>query len=148
MASTRDRILQVTEELLRWKGSTHMITKEIARAVGLSESALYRHFDHKEEIFFALMAEHLPAFHEAFQTHQPDTATARKNLVALAVAAVRYYEHLIPMGAPFWPTRTCSRSFERPPDHGVWGRRTSLSGWQSTNFPVGLYCFRETAVKR
>ncbi|HLI89990.1 MAG TPA: TetR/AcrR family transcriptional regulator [Ktedonobacteraceae bacterium] len=101
MTSTRDRILQAAEHLLRLKGSAHVTTKEIARAVGLSESALYRHFDHKEEIFFALMAEHLPAFHEAFQTHQPGTATIHENLVALAVAALHYYEHLIPMGVSF-----------------------------------------------
>ncbi len=101
MATTRERILQAADQLLRVKGSAHVTTKEIARAVGLSESALYRHFDHKEEIFFALMAQHLPAFHEAFQTHQAGTATIRENLVALALAAMRYYEHLIPMGVSF-----------------------------------------------
>jgi AcrR family transcriptional regulator len=101
MASTRDRILKAAEQLLLLKGSAHATTKEIARAVGLSESALYRHFDHKEEIFFALMAEHLPAFHEAFQTHQAGTATISENLVALALAAVHYYEHILPMGVSF-----------------------------------------------
>jgi AcrR family transcriptional regulator len=101
MATTRDRILQAAEQLLRLKGSAHLTTKEIARAVGLSESALYRHFDHKEEIFFALMAQHLPAFHEAFQAHQAGTATVRENLAALALAVLHYYEHLIPMGVSF-----------------------------------------------
>lgn len=101
MGTTRERILEAAEKLLLVKGSAHVTTKEIARAVGLSESALYRHFDHKEDIFFALMAEHLPAFHEAFQTHQAGTATVRANLIALVLAVVSYYEQLIPMGVSF-----------------------------------------------
>lgn len=101
MGETRHKILEAAEKLLLLKGSAHMTTKEIAREVGLSESALYRHFDHKEEIFFALMAKHLPAFHEAFQTHQAGTATVRENLVALVLAAVHYYEQLLPMGVSF-----------------------------------------------
>jgi AcrR family transcriptional regulator len=101
MGATREKILKAAEKLLLLKGSAHVTTKEIARAVCLSESALYRHFDHKEDIFFALMAEHLPAFHEVFQTHQAGTATVRENLVALVLAVVHYYEQLIPMGVSF-----------------------------------------------
>ncbi|GHO51134.1 TetR/AcrR family transcriptional regulator [Ktedonospora formicarum] len=101
MATTREKILESAEKLLHLKGSAHVTTKEIARAVGLSESALYRHFDHKEDIFFALMAEHQPAFHEAFQTHPAGTATVSENLIALVLAVVHYYEQLIPMGVSF-----------------------------------------------
>ncbi|GHO87447.1 TetR/AcrR family transcriptional regulator [Dictyobacter formicarum] len=101
MGTTRHKILEAAEKLLLLKGSAHVTTKEIARAVGLSESALYRHFDHKEDIFFALMAEHLPVFHEVFQTHQAGTATVRENLVALVLATVHYYGQLIPMGVSF-----------------------------------------------
>src|SRR5581483_751671 len=101
MGATRDKILEAAEKLLLLKGSAHVTTKEIAREVGLSESALYRHFDHKEDIFFALITEHLPAFDEVFQTHQAGTATVRENLVALAMATVHYYEQLLPMGVSF-----------------------------------------------
>jgi AcrR family transcriptional regulator len=101
MGKTRHKILEAAEKLLRLKGSAHMTTKEIAREVGISESALYRHFDHKEDIFFALMTEHQPAFHEVFQTHQAGTATVSENLVALVLAVLHYYEQLIPMGVSF-----------------------------------------------
>ena len=101
MGETRQKILEAAENLLLLKGSAHMTTKEIARRVGISESALYRHFVHKEDIFFALMAENLPAFHEVFQTHPAGTATVQENLVALALAAIRYYEQLLPMGVSF-----------------------------------------------
>lgn len=101
MGETRQKILEAAEKLLLLKGSAHVTTKEIAREVGFSESALYRHFGHKEDIFFELMAEHLPAFHEAFHAHQAGTATVRENLVALVLAAIHYYEQLIPMGVSF-----------------------------------------------
>ncbi len=101
MAETRQKILDAAEKLILLKGLTHVTTKEIAREVGLSESALYRHFDHKEEIFFALMAEHLPAFYDTLRTHQVGTATVGENLAALVLAVIHYYEQLLPMGVSF-----------------------------------------------
>ena len=101
MAETRQKILDAAEKLILLKGLTHVTTKEIAREVGLSESALYRHFDHKEEIFFALMAEHLPAFYDTLRTHQVGTATVGENLAALVRAVIHYYEQLLPMGVSF-----------------------------------------------
>jgi AcrR family transcriptional regulator len=98
---TRQKILDAAEKLILLKGLARVTTKDIAREVGLSEGALYRQFDHKEEIFFALIVKHLPAFLDAFQTHQAGTGTINENLAAIAQATVRYYEQLIPMGASF-----------------------------------------------
>ena len=99
--ATRQKILDAAEKLLLLKGLARVTTKEIARETGLSEGALYRHFEHKEEIFFALMARHLPAFHETFQAHQAGTGTPGENLAAIAQAALHYYEQIVPMGASF-----------------------------------------------
>jgi AcrR family transcriptional regulator len=99
--ATRQKILDAAEKLLLLKGLARVTTKELARETGLSEGALYRHFDHKEEIFFALMARHLPAFYETFQVHQAGTGTPSENLVAIAQAALHYYEQIVPMGASF-----------------------------------------------
>ena len=98
---TRQKILDAAEKLLLLKGLARVTTKEIARETGLSEGALYRHFDHKEEIFFALMARHLPAFHETFQAHQAGTGTPSENLASIAQAALHYYDQIVPMGASF-----------------------------------------------
>ncbi len=98
---TRQKILDAAEKLILLKGLARVTTKEIAREIGLSEGALYRHFDHKEEIFFALMAKHLPAFHETFQVHQAGTGTPSENLAAIARAALHYYDQIVPMGASF-----------------------------------------------
>lgn len=98
---TRGKIIEAAEKLIQLKGMSRVTTKDIARETGLSEGALYRHFDHKEEIFFAIMMKHLPALFEAFQTHQAGTATIRENLEAIALATIRYYEQVIPMSASF-----------------------------------------------
>src|SRR5260370_28965513 len=99
--ATRQKILDAAEKLLLLKGLARVTTKEIARETGLSEGALYRHFDHKEEIFFVLKARHLPAFHETFQAPQEGTGTPSENLAAIAQAALHYYDQIVPMGASF-----------------------------------------------
>jgi AcrR family transcriptional regulator len=98
---TRQKILDATKKLILLRGLARVTTKEIARETGLSEGALYRHFDHKEEIFFVLMAKHLPALHDTFQTHLPGTGTLSENLAAIAQATIQYYEQIVPMGASF-----------------------------------------------
>lgn len=98
---TRQKILEATERLIRVKGLARVTTKEIARETGMSEGALYRHFEHKEEVFFALIAKYLPAFLDELKTHSPGTGDVRENLEAIALAAIGYYRQLIPMGASF-----------------------------------------------
>jgi AcrR family transcriptional regulator len=98
---TREKILDAAERLIQLKGLARVTTKEIARETGLSEGALYRHFDHKEEIFFAIMMKYMPAYMDVLQTHQPGTATVRENLIAIALGTINYYERIVPMGASF-----------------------------------------------
>jgi AcrR family transcriptional regulator len=98
---TRQKIMEATERLLKLKGLARVTTKEIARETGLSEGALYRHFEHKEEVFFAIIAQHLPTFLSTFETHLPGTADIQSNLTAIALAAMDYFGELIPMSASF-----------------------------------------------
>lgn len=98
---TRQKIIEATERLIQMKGLARVTTKEIARETGLSEGALYRHFEHKEEVFFAIIAQNLPTFLEAFQTHLPGTADVRSNLKVIALAAMDYFDKLVPMSASF-----------------------------------------------
>ncbi len=79
-----------------------MTTKEIARATNLSEGALYRHFDRKEDVFFALLSTHLPPFLETFKTYVAGEGSVSKNFVAIVQACINYYESLIPLGAAFF----------------------------------------------
>lgn len=99
---TRQKIMEATARLIQMKGLARVTTKEIARETGLSEGALYRHFEHKEEVFFAVLKKHLPVFLEIFQTHVAGTGSVSENLEAIALAAIQYYGQLFPMSASFF----------------------------------------------
>ncbi len=99
---TRQKILEATTKLIQMKGLARVTTKEIARETGLSEGALYRHFEHKEEVLFAVLTKHLPTFLETFQTHVAGTGRVSENLEAIALAAIQYYGQLLPMSASFF----------------------------------------------
>ena len=46
VGDTRQKFLDATEKPLLLKRLARVTTKEIAHEIGLSEGALYRHFDH------------------------------------------------------------------------------------------------------
>ena len=56
----RVRILDAAHELMLTVGLARATTKEIARAAGCSEAALYKYFDSKEDLFVRVLAERLP----------------------------------------------------------------------------------------
>src|SRR4030042_6082699 len=51
----REEILQVLARMLQEQAGEHITTAELARAVGVSEAALYRHFPSKAKMFEALI---------------------------------------------------------------------------------------------
>jgi AcrR family transcriptional regulator len=54
---TKEALLQAALELFAAKGFEGTSVRDIARAVGLSESVLYAHFDNKQAIFDAVFAQ-------------------------------------------------------------------------------------------
>lgn len=96
---TRQKILEATEHLAQIKGLGRVTTKEIAQQTGLSEGALYRHFEHKEEVFFAILAQHLPPFLVTLQTYTAGSGALPANLEGIALATLRYYRQLLPISA-------------------------------------------------
>lgn len=91
---TRTRILVAAERLMRTSGLTRTTTKEIARAAGCSEPALYRHFASKEDLVLAVLQERLPAFGPLISrfTVDPCGLSLRDCLVDIAVEATLFYE--------------------------------------------------------
>ncbi|MBF6416042.1 TetR/AcrR family transcriptional regulator [Nocardia cyriacigeorgica] len=91
---TRARILLAAEQLMREAGLARTTTKEIARAAGCSEPALYRHFASKEELVVAVLQERLPAFGPLISqfTTDPADRTLVDCLVEIAVEATLFYE--------------------------------------------------------
>jgi TetR/AcrR family transcriptional regulator len=51
----REEILQVLARMLQEHAGEHITTAELARAVGVSEAALYRHFPSKAKMFESLI---------------------------------------------------------------------------------------------
>jgi len=100
-ARTRARILDAAAALLGGVGITGATTKEIARAAGCSEAALYKHFRDKEEIFVRVLRERAPRLSDAL-TELPEragTGELADHLAEVARVAVAFYQRSFPMAA-------------------------------------------------
>ncbi|MEV2240351.1 helix-turn-helix domain-containing protein [Micromonospora sp. NPDC049891] len=93
--STRERILDAAEEILRTRGVALATTKEIAQAAKLSEPTLYKYFDDKEQLLLAVLKERLPG--PARLSIRPGVGEVEDNLAELAHAALDFYQQSIPM---------------------------------------------------
>ena len=98
---TRERIVEAAERVMRERGLARSTTKEIARAAGYSEGTLYKHFESKEDLFLAVLAERLPSF-VALVEELParvGQGTLRETLEQVATNALAYYGEIVPMAA-------------------------------------------------
>jgi AcrR family transcriptional regulator len=99
MAQTRDVILDAALRVIQERGMARATTKEIAKAAGFSEAALYRHFTDKSEIFLGVLQERTPGFqplHQALAA-TAGSGTVEANLAAVAAAATAFYHHNFPL---------------------------------------------------
>jgi AcrR family transcriptional regulator len=99
--STRERIVDAAEQVLRTKGYARATTKEIARAAGVSEGTLYNHFESKEDLWLNLLGQQLPGFFALIRSlpERAGTGNVRDNLGDVAGSALTFYIHVVPMGA-------------------------------------------------
>jgi AcrR family transcriptional regulator len=142
-ADTRDRILDVTAELMRHSGLASVTTREIARAAGLTEAALYRHFRSKEDLLTCALAERLPAFLEILNElpERVGQESVHATLVRVAEAAVPFYRHAMPMlSAIFGDPHLLAR-------HRAWAEETGL-GPQRANAALATFFQAEQALGR
>ena len=82
-ADTRGRIEQSALQLFVEKGVAETTIKDIARAVGLSEGALYRHFESKDELVWKTFERHYVAFAATLLALAESEATARGKIAAM-----------------------------------------------------------------
>jgi AcrR family transcriptional regulator len=82
-ADTRDRIEQASVRLFVEKGVAETTVKDIARAVGLSEGALYRHFESKDELVWKAFERHYVAFGATLQALAAGESTTRGKVAAM-----------------------------------------------------------------
>lgn len=93
--STRERILDAAEEILRTRGVAQATTKEIALASAVSEPTLYKYFSDKERLLLAVLQERLPA--PSRVSVHPGQGAVEDNLADLAHAALTFYQRALPM---------------------------------------------------
>ena len=99
---TRERLIDAAEGLIREQGIGSVTTKAVARATGLAEATLYRHFPDKTALLLALFGERMPgAFLEqlAALPTLTGTRTVAANLEALVAAAVSFFIQTAPLTA-------------------------------------------------
>ncbi len=101
LPSTRERILDAARLVMGTRGLAAATTKEIARAAGFSEAALYKHFRDKEELFLCVLSERLPPLMSLLDElpARAGRGTVAANLEQVTRAAVDFYEEVVPIGA-------------------------------------------------
>lgn len=101
---TREAILEAATRIMREQGYARATTKEIARAAGYSEAALYKHFRDKTEIFLGVLSEQLPPLGEV-SADDAGTSTVRANLTRVTRTALAFYTESFPIAASVFSTR-------------------------------------------
>ncbi len=72
--STRERIIEVSLELFAQRGFSGVSVRDIAKAVGVRESALYKHFKNKQDILDRIITEMQERIRNAYVEQQvPET---------------------------------------------------------------------------
>ena len=100
--STRDRILDAAAHVMRTRGLARATTKEIAKAAGLSEAALYKHFRDKTDLFLAVLRERVPSDLGSVLTdldNRVGQGSVRDTLEEVARSAIAFYTETCPIAA-------------------------------------------------
>jgi AcrR family transcriptional regulator len=109
-AATRSRILEAAERVVRERGLARATTKEIARAAGCSEAALYKHYKDKADLVIAMIMTIIsrPGALCRHLAELPASAAGQsleEMLTALAACAIGDYSQAMAM---------CSAMFAEP----------------------------------
>jgi AcrR family transcriptional regulator len=100
----RVRILDAAHELMLTVGLARATTKEIAKAAGCSEAALYKYFAGKEDLFVRVLSERLPRLAPLLHglAAEPGRAPLEENLTEIARQAAVFYEQSFPIAASLY----------------------------------------------
>lgn len=92
---TKERILATALEMFSQKGYAGTNIRELSESLGLVKSAMYRHFESKEEIWNTLLDE-LIAYYEArfgSTEHLPPVPDSLEELETMTMRMVRFTVH-------------------------------------------------------
>jgi AcrR family transcriptional regulator len=101
LPNTRERILDASAQVMSTRGLAAATTKEIARAAGFSEAALYKHFRDKEDLFLTVLSERLPPLISLLDDlpERVGKGAVATTLEDVARAAVAFYDRSTPIAA-------------------------------------------------
>lgn len=86
----RERILREATRLFVAGGYRGISMRDIAEAVGLSKAGLYYHFENKEDLFLAILQEHLSQVQEVVERCREMPGTTRQRIQALTQALLSF----------------------------------------------------------
>ncbi|AWL86687.1 TetR family transcriptional regulator [Streptomyces sp. TSRI0445] len=109
----RVRIVDAAYELMLSIGLARTTTKEIAKAAGCSEAALYKYFSGKEELFVTVLAERLPRLIGLLDELTAGEGSVEGNLTDIARHAALFYEQTFPMAASLYAEPQLKRRHEQ-----------------------------------
>lgn len=92
---TKERILAKALELFSQKGYEGTNINELMESVGLVKSAMYRHFESKEEIWNALLDRLIAYYEERFGSpeHLPPVPESTEELLVMTMRMVNFTVH-------------------------------------------------------
>ncbi|WP_405664975.1 TetR/AcrR family transcriptional regulator [Streptomyces sp. NBC_01166] len=98
----RVRIVDAAHELMLGIGLARTTTKEIAKAAGCSEAALYKYFASKEELFVTVLGERMPRLGPLLGDLEAGEGDLEQNLTEVARQAALFYEQTFPVLASLY----------------------------------------------
>ena len=92
---TKERLLAAALEMFSQNGYAGTNIRELAASLGLVKSAMYRHFESKEDIWNALLDEMIAYYAERFGSpeHLPPVPDSLEALVAMTMRMVDFTIH-------------------------------------------------------
>jgi AcrR family transcriptional regulator len=97
--ATRARLIEATRTVVREVGYAHASTRAIARAAGVAEGTIYRHFPDKASLFFAAILESNAPIVTWVATlpSRAGDGTVEDNLIDAAVRLAGLRDQIIPL---------------------------------------------------
>ena len=107
-AGMRERLIAATTRLMCERGLAHTSTRDIARAAGVAEGALYHHFADKADLLLAVIQAGMGEFKQVVDSLalQVGRRSLRANLEQVARAALEFHLRVAPMVCSLYSDRT------------------------------------------
>jgi AcrR family transcriptional regulator len=86
---TRQCILEAAQRLFATHGYHGASIRDIVQACGISNAALYYHFESKQNLYFEVLGEYVAAIVDRLQKADTGTGTCRSRLTRVALAFAR-----------------------------------------------------------